>query len=46
LSMFNYAKIKVAMKNANFQIKKRADFITESNNNSGVAKAIEKLIFN
>ena len=45
LSMFCCAKIKVAMKNANLQIKKRANFITESNNNSGVARAIEKFVF-
>ncbi|MFR7880315.1 MAG: HAD hydrolase family protein [Christensenellales bacterium] len=43
--MFCCAKIKVAMKNANLQIKKRANFITESNNNSGVARAIEKFVF-
>lgn len=42
LSMIEYAGIGVAMGNGSDLIKKTADFITDTNNNSGVAKAIEK----
>lgn len=43
--MFECAGLKVAMKNAEEYLKERADYITESNNNDGVAKAINKFIF-
>jgi len=35
----------VAMGNANENVKKKSDFITDSNDNDGVAKVIEKFIF-
>ncbi|WP_067725789.1 sugar-phosphatase [Oceanobacillus damuensis] len=43
LSMINYAGCGVAMDNAIPEIKAAADFQTRSNNESGVAHAIEKL---
>ena len=45
LSMFDYAKLKIAMKNGSDLLKQKADFITDTNNNDGVAKAIKKFIF-
>lgn len=44
LSMFEEAGITVVMGNASEEMKKYADYITESNENSGVAKAIDKFI--
>ena len=44
LPMFEVAGLKVAMGNAIEEIKKKADYITESNNESGVAKAISKFV--
>lgn len=44
LSMFECAGLKIAMENAESYLKEKADFITASNNESGVAKAIEKFI--
>lgn len=46
ISMFECAGLKIAMANAEEYLKERADFITTSNNDSGVAKAIQKFIFN
>lgn len=42
--MIQYAGIGVAMGNAREEIKKIADYITESNQEDGVAKAIESLV--
>ena len=45
LPMFKYAKLKIAMGNADEALKQKADYITDTNNNDGVAKAIKKFIF-
>jgi Cof subfamily protein (haloacid dehalogenase superfamily) len=45
-SMIKYAGLGVAMGNSEDSIKKIADYITDSNNEDGVAKVIEKFIFN
>ena len=44
LSMIEYAGIGVAMGNAIDKVKKSAQYITASNTDSGVAKAIEKFV--
>lgn len=44
LSMIKYAGIGVAMGNGLNIVKKEADFVTDSNNESGVAKAIEHFV--
>lgn len=44
LSMIEYAGLGVAMGNGTEKAKKAADYITETNDNDGVAKAIEKFI--
>lgn len=44
LSMLNFAGLGVAMGNGEEKIKKEADYITDSNDNDGVAKVIEKFI--
>lgn len=44
LSMINYAGIGVAMGNGLDIVKEAADYITDTNDNSGVAKAIEKFV--
>lgn len=46
ISMFECAGLKIAMANAEKYLKEKADFITTSNNDNGVAKAIQKFIFN
>ena len=46
LSMFECAGLKIAMENAEEKLKEKADFITTSNNDNGVAKAIQKFVFN
>ncbi|AAK78675.1 hypothetical protein BJV85_003312 [Clostridium acetobutylicum] len=46
LSMIKCAGIGIAMGNAEDSIKQIADYVTDTNNNSGVAKAIDKFIFN
>ena len=46
LSMFECAGLKIAMENADEKLKEKADFITASNNDDGVAKAIQKFVFN
>ncbi|GFP74163.1 Cof-type HAD-IIB family hydrolase [Clostridium fungisolvens] len=44
LSMIRYAGLGIAMGNAPDEIKKEADYVTDTNVNSGVAKAIEKFV--
>lgn len=46
LSMIKYAGIGVAMGNGLELVKDAADYITDTNNNDGVAKAIEKFVLN
>jgi Cof subfamily protein (haloacid dehalogenase superfamily) len=43
--MFECGGYKIAMGNADHIIKEKADFITDTNNNDGVAKEIKKIIF-
>ena len=45
LPMFEYAKLKIAMENGSDLLKQKADYITDNNNDDGVAKAIRKFIF-
>jgi len=45
LEMMEYANLSIAMKNAPDEVKAIADFVTESNNDDGVAKAIERFVF-
>lgn len=44
LSMFSAAGIRIAMGNGVRELKERADYITDSNNKNGVAKAIDRYI--
>ena len=44
LSMIEYAGLGIAMGNATARIKQKADYITDSNDNEGVANAINKFI--
>ena len=44
LSMIEYAGLGVAMDNAPREVKSRANFVTSSNDEDGVAKVIEKFI--
>lgn len=44
ISMLKVAGVSVAMGNANEIVKEIADFITDTNNNDGVSKAIEKYV--
>ena len=46
LSMIRYAGLGIAMGNGVDLLKKEADYITETNLNSGVAKAIRKFVLN
>lgn len=46
LTMIKYAGVGVAMANANDEVRKNADFITLSNEEDGVAFAVEKYILN
>lgn len=46
LSMIEYGGLGVAMGNAREEIKRRADYITDTNDNDGVAKVINKFILN
>lgn len=46
LGMIRYAGFGVAMENAIPQLKERADYITLSNNDDGVAEVLEKFILN
>lgn len=43
-SMIDYAGLGIAMENGDNSVKEIADFITDTNDNNGVAKAIEKFI--
>jgi len=45
LSMIEFAGMGVAMGNATDMVKGKSNFITDTNDNEGVAKAIKKLIF-
>ena len=42
--MLKYAGLGIAMGNATEETKAIADYITDTNNNSGVARAIEKFV--
>ncbi|MGL5244586.1 MAG: HAD-IIB family hydrolase, partial [Sarcina sp.] len=44
LSMIEYAGVGIAMGNALDMLKEKATFVTKSNNEHGVARAIEKFI--
>lgn len=44
LSMIEYAGLGIAMGNAIDSVKQKSKFITDSNDNDGVAKAISKFI--
>lgn len=44
MSLFEAAGVKVAMKNACAALKNKADIITESNNDDGVAKVLQTLL--
>jgi hypothetical protein len=44
LSMIEYAGIGVCMENGEENVKQRSDFVTLSNENDGVAYAIDKFI--
>lgn len=44
LSMIEYAGLGIAMANSHEVVREKADFITDSNGEDGVAKAIEKFI--
>lgn len=46
IGMIKYAGIGVAMANADEEVKAIADYVTDSNNDDGIATAIEKYIFN
>lgn len=46
ISMIKYAGLGVAMKNGTEAVKAVADYITDTNDNDGVAKVVEKFIFN
>lgn len=44
LSMLNIAGLSIAMGNGSDSIKEKVDYITDTNDNDGVAKAIEKFV--
>lgn len=44
LEMIEYSGLGIAMENAPEDVKKKADYITDTNDNDGVAKAIEKFM--
>ena len=44
LEMIEYAGLGIAMENAPDAVKEKSDYITDSNDNDGVAKAIEKFM--
>ena len=46
ISMIKYAGVGVAMGNGLDIVKEVADYVTDTNNNSGVGKAIEKFVLN
>ncbi len=45
-AMIEFAGLGIAMGNAPDDIKQIADYVTDTNNNDGVAKAVEKFILN
>jgi Cof subfamily protein (haloacid dehalogenase superfamily) len=45
ISMLEFAGLGIAMGNAENYVKEIADYVTDTNDNDGVAKAIEKYIF-
>ena len=45
-SMLEFAGYKIAMANANIKLKNIATYITESNNDDGVGKVVEKYVLN
>lgn len=45
VNMFEMAGYKVAMGNANEDLKNKANYITDNNNQDGVAKALEKIFY-
>lgn len=45
ISAIEFAGMGIAMKNASEEVKKKANFVTDTNDNDGVAKAIEKFVF-
>lgn len=44
LSMIRYAGLGVAMGNSPEEIREQADFVTDTNDNDGVAKVIERFV--
>lgn len=46
IPMFNFAGLAVAMKNGSELAKKHADYITDTNDSDGLAKALQKSILN
>jgi Cof subfamily protein (haloacid dehalogenase superfamily) len=45
ISAIEFAGMGIAMGNASEEVKKKSNFVTDTNDNDGVAKAIEKFIF-
>lgn len=45
ISMFEMSGYKIAMGNADENLKKKADFVTDNNNEDGVAKALEEIFY-
>lgn len=43
--MFEMSGYKVAMENGNEMLKEKADYITTTNNQDGVAKALEEIFY-
>lgn len=46
IPMFEVAGYKIAMGNASIELKQKADYITDTNNSDGVAKALEYIFYN
>ncbi len=44
-SMFEFAGLSIAMKNGEDKVKEMADIVTDTNDNDGVAKIIEEIIY-
>ena len=44
IEMLEYAGLAIAMRNASEEVKAISDIVTETNENNGVIKAIDKLI--
>ena len=45
ISMIKYAGLGIAMKNGSDEVKRISNYVTDSNDEEGVAKAVEKFIF-